>query len=107
MNNWTQFLYGLSAAYLIYYLLNLAFDLLTTGKARSSGAKGILTLDLADLDSPIDAALDEDLSSFATGVSQDGLLSSGPLSSTGALKLNEIIGGALKDAVSFSSQIPS
>ncbi|WP_316847080.1 hypothetical protein [Pedobacter psychrodurus] len=107
MNNWSQFIYCLSAGYFLYYLFNLAYDLSRGGRSGPASTGSSLMLNIADLDVPVDA----DLISVGTSPGREdlpeGLLSSGPISSTGGITLKEAMGDALKESILYSSQIPS
>jgi len=105
MTNWIPFIYGLGAVYLLYYLANLAFDLLRP-KAMGQRGGGSLTISLADLEDPIDAT------AYSLVPTRDEsqppeLLSSGAISSSGGVLFGELLDLAAKDAILFTRQIPT
>ncbi|QIL40637.1 hypothetical protein G7074_16015 [Pedobacter sp. HDW13] len=105
MTNWTPFIYGLGAVYLLYYLTNLAFDLLKTKAVDHTGG-GSLTISLADLEEPIDASA-YNLVSTKDESQPSALLSSGTINSSGGVPFGELIELAAKDAILFTRQIPT
>jgi hypothetical protein len=105
MTNWTPFIYGLGAVYLLYYLANLAFDLLRP-KAMDQAVNGSLTISLADLEEPIDAS-DYSPVPIREESQPPALLSSGTISSSGGVPFGELMELAAKDAILFARQIPT
>jgi len=104
MTNPIPFIYGLAAIYLIYYLANLLFDLLTLPGTDPKGGDLALTVSLSDLEEPIDASsyLDDD-----QGLSQSSaLLSSGEVSASGGVRFEEVLSLALNDSIFYTRQIP-
>jgi len=105
MTNWIPFIYGLGAVYLLYYLANLAFDLLRP-KAIDQAPNGSLTISLADLEEPIDAS-DYNPVPISGELQSSALLSSGAISSSGGVPFGELMELAAKDAILFTRQIPT
>lgn len=104
MTNWTPFIYGLGAVYLLYYLANLAFDLLKPKLAGTSEPS--LMISLADLEEPIDASVySPEPSGNANGPQE--LLSSGEIRSSGGVLFGELMELAANDAILFTRQIPT
>lgn len=105
MTNWTPFIYGLGAVYLLYYLANLGFDLLRP-KVSDQTAGGSLTISFEDLEDPIDATA-YSLVTTKDESQPSELLSSGAISSSGGVLFGELLDLAAKDAILFTRQIPT
>jgi len=104
MTNWTPFIYGLGAVYLLYYLANLAFDFLKPGTPETGESS--LMISLADLEEPIDASAYSPAPSANVNQPRE-LLSSGEISSSGGVLFGGLMEQAANDAIFFTKQIPT
>lgn len=103
MTNWTPFIYGLGAVYLLYYLANLAFDFLKP-RTPDTGESSLM-ISLADLEELIDASEYSPALNVKLNHPQE-LLSSGEISSSGGVLFGGIMELAANDAIFFTKQIP-
>jgi hypothetical protein len=107
MTNPGQFIFFIAILYLIYYSLNLLFDLFLSSGTYPKAEEKSLLINISELEAPIDASLQETTADYGALQENEGLMSSGPISSTGGMRLEEAMNGALQDAAVFSSRIPS
>lgn len=104
MISWTNFLLYMSLIYLIYYSINLLFDLLLSRPAHRSGLDEEPVFVLQDLQEPIDASIiapADPMEERSTG----DLLHSGEISATGGVSLATLFSLALEDAIVLTKQI--
>jgi len=107
MTNTGQFIFFLAILYLIYYSFNLLFDLFLSSRTYPKAEEKSLLINISELEAPIDASLQETTEASRALQENEGVMSSGPISSTGGMRLEEVMNGALQDAAVFSSRIPS
>ena len=106
--NWTQFLLGLMAFYLFYYLLNILFDLLRNG--RPSPEEG----DQQELVFSEETMPEEILPEMwevpgqqqVTAKESRQSISSGLLQSSGAVGIKELFGLAQAGLIEYTKTIP-
>lgn len=104
--NWTQFLLGLCAIYVIYYALNLLFDLFIGRQAPNKTDEGN---ELVFPDDPPPERVVPDTpntESEATGNIEKSAISSGPLQSTGGVNLKELVSLVQNDLIEYTKAIP-
>lgn len=107
MTNPGQFIFFLAILYLIYYSFNLLFDLLLSSKAYPKTDQKTFLINISDLESPIDASLQEMTAAPEALQENEGVMSSGPITSTGGVRMEKAMNDALQDAAVYSSRIPS
>jgi len=105
MTNWTPFIYGLGAVYLLYYLANVAFDLFKPRTFVENGDSS-LVISVADLEEPVDATIFSPPESMNATQAQE-FLSSGEVTSSGGVPFGELLELAASDAIVFTRQIPN
>ena len=105
MINPTQFFYGISALYFFYYLFNLIFDLLVSG-SPAARADAVL-IDIPSFAEPIDASAIDPGRAEPDAGELERYLGSGPISTSGGVTIQEIIGLAEGDAILLTNQISS
>lgn len=104
--NWTQFLLGVTAIYGIYYALNVLYDLFIHRRAPQAADGGNeLTF---DEDSPPERVIPEPSKRENEPMVTDGkpVISSGPLQSTGGIKIKELVSLMQNDVIEYSKAIP-
>lgn len=109
---WTTFGLWLGMAYLLYYGLNLAFDLLISNRAPTSGPSQE-ELFFEESSEPVlvsylkDAPVDEIPEiGGTTAASASGVLSSGLVQATGALSIAELLIRAKDELIEHTRAIP-
>jgi len=100
--NWTQFLSGLTAIYLIYYVPNLLFDFLKSG-VTTTDQDSLPELMLDEEEGVTDASKDPD---DASQPRTKQVLSSGEIKSTGGVSMKEMFALAKADAIKFTGAVP-
>ena len=106
--NWTQFLLALAALYLSYYLLNIIFDLLRTAGPPS---QDVLGQELVFSEETIPEEIPLEMHDAAAGGPQieeqtKQSISSGPLQSSGAVGISELLGLAQAGRIEYTKTIP-
>lgn len=104
--NWTQFLIGVTAFYGIYYALNLLFDLFI-------GRRGPIKIDdgnelvFPDDTVPETVVPDPPIAEREPSAgTENSVISSGPLQSTGGVNLKTLLSLAQNDVIEFTKAIP-
>ncbi|WP_316824750.1 hypothetical protein [Pedobacter miscanthi] len=105
MINPTHFFYGISVLYFFYYFFNLLFDLLVSS-SQASRADAVL-IDLPSFEEPIDASAIDPGGAEPEAEEPERYLSSGSISTSGGVSIEEIIGLAEGDAILLTNQISS
>ncbi|TCD07685.1 hypothetical protein EZ449_14210 [Pedobacter frigidisoli] len=106
MISWTNFLLYMSLIYLIYYSINLLFDLLLSSPSNGAGLDEDPVFLVQDLQEPIDASIiDPADADLLSGGSTGDLLHSGETSSSGGVSLAALFSLASEDAIVFTKQI--
>ncbi len=99
--NWTQFLLSIAAVYCLYYLLNILFDMI-----RSRGQPIIGTsqdeLVFTEETQPKQVGSDEP----APKPKSRQVISSGPLISTGGVRLQQLFALAQSEVIEYTKAIP-
>jgi len=105
--NWTQFLYGIATIYVVYYLLNLAFDALGQTKTVPPNDSGrTLDFETDELPRKIGPSdMDGDLKDSADAEETSGTISVGQLQSTGGVSIRELFSLAQSDLISYTGAI--
>jgi len=104
--NWTQFLLGVTAIYGIYYALNVQYDLFIHRRAPQAADGGNeLTF---DEDSPPEKVISEPSNRENAPMVTEGkpVISSGPVQSTGGIKIKELVSLMQNDVIEYSKAIP-
>ncbi|MBD1424046.1 hypothetical protein [Sphingobacterium arenae] len=104
--NWTQFLIGITAIYGIYYALNLLFDLFIGRRAPvkiDDGNELVFSDDsLPEAVVPNPPIAERE----PMAGTENPVISSGPLQSTGGVNLKTLLSLAQNDVIEFTKAIP-
>lgn len=104
--NWTQFLYGIATIYVVYYLLNLAFDALGQAKSAPPNNSGrTLDFETDELPRKIAPSDMDDLKDHQDAEETYGTISVGQLQSTGGVSIRELFSLAQSDLISYTGAI--
>ncbi|WP_199120321.1 hypothetical protein [Pedobacter sp. ASV28] len=105
--NWTQFLLGLSALYLVYYFFNILFDLFKPkpGQSTGPGAEEI-TFYEENLPETVYAEENGKEEIAQTIPVERQAISSGVLQATGGINLKQLFSLAQSDLIEYTKAIP-
>lgn len=99
--NWTQFLLSISAVYSLYYLLNVLFDMIRSrGQSITSTSQDELVF--TEETQPKQVSSDEPAPEPKTRQ----VISSGPLISTGGVRLQQLFALAQSEVIEYTKAIP-
>lgn len=106
--NWTQFLMGLMAFYLFYYLLNILFDLFRNRRpSPEEGEQQELVFSEETVPEQVAPEMGEVPEQLqATGKESRQSISSGLLQSSGAVGIKELFGLAQAGLIEYTKTIP-
>ncbi|RZJ92801.1 MAG: hypothetical protein EOO20_00350 [Chryseobacterium sp.] len=106
--NWTQFLLGLTAFYLFYYLLNIVFDLFRNGRTISEKSdQQELVFSEETIPEEILPEMGELRDQQVTSEKESRQsISSGLLQSSGAVGIKELFGLAQAGLIEYTKTIP-
>lgn len=99
--NWTQFLLSIAAAYSLYYLLNILFDIIRSRGQPITGTNQD-ELVFSEETQPNQVGSDE----VSPEPKSRQVISSGPLISTGGVKLQQLFALAQSEVIEYTKAIP-
>lgn len=107
--NWTQFILSLAGIYLIYYLLNLLFDLLRPrpNAGKNSGQQELTFFEDHQPEIVMDEVDEGEVVKYEAELPESRqAMPSGILQSTGGVSLKQLFSLAQSDLIEFTRTIP-